>query len=135
MKFKLYEAEMKVEKLLRFNYSQEIDLSIVLRQKDYLESRLPAQMRFEDEYNISTINRKNVEKSEPLVNAIDKETLEYPDQNRVVEKFVWENLTVDERIARAEKRAMIGKMDIDMEPTFTSSAFDFYGSYVRINEP
>ena len=30
---------------------------------------------------------------------------------------------------------MIGKMEIDMEPTFTSSAFDFYGSYVRINEP
>ena len=25
------EAEMKVERLLRFNYSQEIDLSIVLR--------------------------------------------------------------------------------------------------------
>ena len=52
-------------------------------------------MRFEDEYNISTLNRKNVEVSEPLVNAIDKATLDYPDQKRIVEKFVWENLTVD----------------------------------------
>ena len=26
-------------------------------------------------------------------------------------------------------------MDIDMEPTFTDKAFDFYGVYVRINEP
>lgn len=26
-------------------------------------------------------------------------------------------------------------MEIDMVPTFTDKAFDFYGTYVRINEP
>ena len=48
---------------------------------------------------------------------------------------MWDQRSVEERIARAQNKSHIKKMDFDMEPTFTNKAFDFYGAYVRINEP
>ena len=57
-----------------------------------------------------------------------------PNEDCQVEKFIWEDKTTDERINRAENRAHIDEKHFNMASTFTNKAFDFYGTYVRINE-
>ena len=47
---------------------------------------------------------------------------------------MWEDLPVEVRIERASKRAHIEAKLHDMEPVLTDTAFDFYGTYVKINE-
>ena len=73
-------------------------------------------------------NRANVE-------AQSNELLSLPTSSKKhSKKFVWEDLPVEARIERASKRAHIEAKLHDMEPVLTDTAFDFYGTYVKINE-
>ena len=65
------------------------------------------------------------------------EQLKLPEQKGVpaATRFDWDTLSVDDRVARAERRAHIKCEFENMEPTMTKSAFDFYGCYVKISEP
>ena len=73
---------------------------------------------------------------EALIQMEDKQC-ETPEQKTVypiTRRFVWENLTVDDRCRRAAMRSHIICDLENMEPNFTKHAFDFYGTYVRIGE-
>ena len=49
-------------------------------------------------------------------------------------KFVWSDMPFNLRVERARERAHIKTELNDMEPVLTDKVFDFYGTYVKINE-
>lgn len=74
--------------------------------------------------------------SEFAISVAENESCSLPSQLDVPvsNRFVWEELTLENRCRRANQRQHI-VCDLEaMEPTMTSHAFDFYGTYARISE-
>ena len=57
-----------------------------------------------------------------------------PTSQQTSRKFVWADLPIEKRIERARQKAHIETELNDMEPLLADKAFDFYGTYVKINE-
>ena len=107
---------------------------MVLNQKSYVEERLPDYQRFEDEDNITPSESRSVYENQIQINQNINDQMLIPTSKLTSRKFVWENLSVEARIDRASKRAHIETELNDMEPILVDKAFDYYGTYVKINE-
>ena len=60
--------------------------------------------------------------------------MDLPASRSTAKAFVWADMPFDARVERASRRAQIETKLNDMEPGLTDKAFDFYGTYVKINE-
>ena len=49
-------------------------------------------------------------------------------------KFNWGELSIEEKVQRAENKAHVECKMEEMEPQMTNHVFDFYGIYTRISE-
>ena len=114
----------------------ELDLGLLLRQNDYIEERVPQKMKKFQGYRRQGMKHAEIEKTEMNMFEQTQNLCKPPDLQDFPKDwpFVWENLSVDDRVKRAANRAHIDCQVEAMEPNFTKSAFDFYGCYVRISE-
>ena len=125
------------DQLLLTNRQLELDLSMVLRQNDYVEDRVPKIQKTFEGYQRQDIAAMDAQQSEFDLNVEETNSCSLPDQEGVQpvsHRFVWEELSVDARCRRANQRSHIICDLENMEPNFTNHAFDFYGTYVRISE-
>ena len=121
---------------MKANREQELDLTCILRQNDYLEARLPRQLKSLVGYRLQDISvMDEIENDRRMARETDALCV-YPSEESEAEvkQFVWEDLTIDERVKRASYRSQIVADLEDMEPQLSNKVFDFYGVYTRISE-
>ena len=117
------------------NRSLEIDLAMVLRQNDYLDSRVASkqwsQMPYKRDMKLAQKKEDDMLKKQLAIYDMN-----FPDQSGVndTSRFVWETMPLEARFKRANERPHIKTNQDNMEETLTNKAFDFYGCYVKISE-
>lgn len=123
--------------LLDRNRSLEIDLSVILKQNDYLEARVPEIMKKFTGYQLQPIGWSDRDDNQVAHANQYIDQCNLPEQSSDLPpscKFDWQKISIDDRCDRADLRVHINCDLESMEPNMTKHAFDFYGSYVRISE-
>jgi len=126
----------QVERLVQVNRELELDLSMVLRQNDYVEARIPNNQKCFEGYLRQEMSDSEALDSQQSIKRLGDLKCETLQPSKAFRKwtFDWDKLSVNERVDRAGRRSHIMCKLESMEPTLTKHPFDFYGTYVRISE-